>query len=138
MKISDQSSGCLTRMRVCRGEGLRHRRRYSRLRDALAELGIEELIPELFESEFEEDGSYHSSFTIDDQLDTPTGAPNGSPTTLDTGQPRTNTHHPTNSCDPKTTRTSEIARHRLDLPQVARLGVPVQPNGRPALEPRQI
>jgi hypothetical protein len=38
------------------------------LRDALAELGIEELIPELFESEFEEDGTYHGSFTIDDQL----------------------------------------------------------------------
>ena len=38
------------------------------LRDALAELGIEELIPELFESEFEEDGTYHASFTIDDQL----------------------------------------------------------------------
>jgi hypothetical protein len=55
-------------MRVCRGEGLRHHRRYSRLRDALAELGIEELIPELFESEFEEDGTYHGSFTIDDQL----------------------------------------------------------------------
>jgi hypothetical protein len=36
--------------------------------EALAELGIEELIPELFESEFEEDGTYHGSFTIDDQL----------------------------------------------------------------------
>ena len=37
------------------------------LRDALAELGFDELILELFESEFEEDGSYHG-FTIDDQL----------------------------------------------------------------------
>jgi hypothetical protein len=34
------------------------------LRSALAECGVDELIPELFETEFEEDGS----FTLDDQL----------------------------------------------------------------------
>ena len=40
----------------------------ARLRDTLAELGVDELIPELFETEFEDDGTYHGSFTIDDQL----------------------------------------------------------------------
>ena len=38
------------------------------LRDTLAELGVDELIPELFETEFDDDGTYHGSFTIDDQL----------------------------------------------------------------------
>jgi hypothetical protein len=38
------------------------------LRGALAECGIDDLIPELFESERDEDGRYHGSFTIDDQL----------------------------------------------------------------------
>jgi hypothetical protein len=33
------------------------------LRSALAECGVDELIPELFETEFEEDGTYHGSFT---------------------------------------------------------------------------
>ena len=38
------------------------------LRSALAECGVDELIPELFETQFEEDGTYHGSFTLDDQL----------------------------------------------------------------------
>jgi hypothetical protein len=38
------------------------------LRDTLAELGVDELIPELCETEFEDDGTYHGSFMIDDQL----------------------------------------------------------------------
>ncbi len=39
-----------------------------RLRDTLAELGVDELIPELFETEFDDDGTYHGGFTIGDQL----------------------------------------------------------------------
>ncbi|MDT5280993.1 MAG: hypothetical protein QOJ20_2188 [Mycobacterium sp.] len=38
------------------------------LRDTLAELGVDELIPELCETEFEDDGTYHGSFMIGDQL----------------------------------------------------------------------
>lgn len=40
----------------------------SGLRETLAEIGIDDLIPELFECEFEDDGTYHGSFTIEDQL----------------------------------------------------------------------